>query len=243
MDTTTATAMPRVSSREEWLEMRKELLAKEKARTREKDRINAERKRLPMVKIDKEYVFDTADGKKRLQDLFEGRRQLVVYHFMFDPEWAEGCPGCTGYVDSLGDISMLNDRDTTFTLISRAPIEKLEAYKQQKGWNRNWASSFGSDFNYDFHVTLDNSKAPVSYNFADKAELEAKGDGNLPKGEVHGHSVFFLDGDDVYHTYSAFARSTEDLSESYGLLDITPYGRQEDFEVVPEGWPQRPTYG
>ena len=241
METTQTVAMPKVASKEEWLAERINLLQEEKALTKQKDRINAQRRRLPMVKLEKDYEFDTPDGKKSLKDLFEGKKQLIVYHFMFDPEWEKGCPGCTGYVDSLGDLSMLGERDTAFTLVSRATLDKLLGMKWDKGWKRNWVSSHDSDFNYDFHATLDKSKAPLSYNFMTEEEvLEKMGDHAL--GEAHGHSVFFRDGDDIYHTYSCYARSTEDRSDAYGLLDITPYGRQEDFEDSPEGWPQRPTY-
>ncbi len=196
-----------------------------------------------MVRIEKEYVFDGPAGKQSLKDLFDGRRQFIVYHFMFDPEWNKGCSGCTGYVDALGDLSMLRDRDTTFALISRAPLAKLEAYKTLKGWSVPWYSSFGSDFNYDFHVTLDEKVAPVEYNYQSKAELQARrGPGNV-EGEDHGLSVFFSMDDNVFHTYSVYARGTEGLTDAYSLLDTTPYGRQEDFEDSPPGWPQRPTYG
>ncbi|MBX3117582.1 MAG: DUF899 domain-containing protein [Fimbriimonadaceae bacterium] len=237
-------AHPKVVSREEWLAERKRLLEEEKELTRHKDRVNALRRRLPMVKIEKEYVFDTSEGKKTLLDLFEGRRQLIVYHFMFDPEWEEGCPGCTSYVAEIGDQSHLAKRDTTFTLISRAPLEKLESFKQKKGWKVSWASSFGSDFNYDFHTTIDESKAPLEYNYRTKAEWEALGkDTSRMAGEEHGTSVFFRIGDDVYHAYSNYGRGTEGTTDTYGLLDLTPYGRQEDFEDSPEGWPQSPTYG
>jgi predicted dithiol-disulfide oxidoreductase (DUF899 family) len=236
-------AHPRIASRDEWLAERKKLLAHEKELTRHYDRVNAERRRLPMVRIEKEYLFDTPAGKRSLKDLFDGRRQLIVYHFMFDPAWDTGCSGCTGYVDALGDLSLLNDRDTTFVLISRAPLPKLEAYKASKGWKVPWVSSFGSDFNYDFHVTHDEKVAPIEYNYQTKAELEARrGPGNV-EGEDHGLSVFFRLGDDVYHTYSVYARGTERLTDAYSLLDTTPYGRQEDFEDSPPGWPQRPTYG
>jgi predicted dithiol-disulfide oxidoreductase (DUF899 family) len=238
---------PEVVSRDEWLAARKELLGEEKELTRRKDAIAAKRRRLPMVKLDKQYVFEGPDGNASLRDLFEGRRQLIVYHFMFDPEWDKGCPGCTGYVDSLGDLSTLGERDTTFALISRAPLPKLEAYKASKGWNIPWYSSFESDFNYDFHVTLDEKVAPVEYNYRSKAEWAklrgAEATERMMQGEEHGHSVFFRIEDDLFHTYSAYGRSTEGLSEAYGLLDITPYGRQEDFEDSPPGWPQKPTYG
>ena len=197
-----------------------------------------------MVRLDKDYVFDSPEGSKSLGDLFEGRRQLVVYHFMFDPSWEKGCPGCTGYVDALGDLSLLAQRDTNFVLISRAPLSKLEAYKKQHGWTRPWFSSFGSDFNYDFHVTLDEKVAPIEYNYRTKAELLALQPGNEPEGEAHGLSVFFRTNDDaVHHAYSAYARGVESLTDSYSLLDVTPLGRQEDWEDSPEGWPQKPTYG
>jgi len=237
------TPHPEIVSREEWLARRKELLAHEKEVTKHGDRVNAERRRLPMVKLEKEYLFETPTGRRSLGDLFEGRRQLIVYHFMFDPEWDKGCSGCTGYVDALGDLSLLSARDTTFTLISRAPLAKLETYKKERGWDRPWVSSFGSDFNYDFHVTNDETKAPIEYNYRDKAQLEARGEADGVKGEEHGLSVFFRLGDDLFHTYSVYARGTEGLVDSYRLLDVTPYGRQEDWEDSPPGWPQRPTYG
>jgi predicted dithiol-disulfide oxidoreductase (DUF899 family) len=243
--TTSAFAHPPIASRDEWLAERKKLLEHEKDVTKHRDRVNAERRRLPMVKIEKAYAFDGPQGKQSLKDLFDGRRQLIIYHFMFDPKWDKGCSGCTGYyVDALGDLSMLNDRDTTFVLVSRAPLAKLEAYKALKGWSVPWVSSFGSDFNYDFHVTLDENVAPSEYNYRTKAELQQRKDESyFMEGEHHGLSVFFRVEEDVFHTYSAYARGTECLTDSYSLLDTTPYGRQEDFEDSPPGWPQRPTYG
>src|ERR1700726_4694579 len=172
--TKSAVPHPPIVSRDQWLAERKKLLADEKELTKHYDRITAERRRLPMVKIEKDYVFDGPNGKQNLKGLFDGRRQLIVYHFMFDPKWDKGCPGCTSYVNSLGDLSLLNDRDTTFVLVSRAPPAKLEAYKAQKEWNVPWFSSFGSDFNYDFHVTNDEKVAPVEYNYRNKAEMEAR---------------------------------------------------------------------
>ena len=241
--TTTAVPHPKIVSQEQWLRDRKKLLAVEKQLTQQRDRVNAERRRLPMVKIDKDYTFDGPKGKVSLATLFDGRRQLIVYHFMFDPAWENGCPGCTGYIDSIGDISMLNDRDTTFAMISRAPLAKLEAYKAKKAWNIAWFSSLGSPFNYDFHVTLDETVAPIEYNYRSKAELIAHKSPNATQGEEHGLSVFFRLDDEVFHTYSVYARGTETLTNSYALLDVTPYGRQEDFEDSPAGWPQKPTYG
>jgi predicted dithiol-disulfide oxidoreductase (DUF899 family) len=234
---------PPIVSRDQWLDERKKLLAHEKELTKHRDRINAERRRLPMVKIEKDYVFDGPNGKQGLKALFDGRRQLIVYHFMFDPKWDNGCPGCTSYVNALGDLSLLNDRDTTFVLVSRAPLPKLEAYKAQKGWSVPWFSSFGSDFNYDFHVTNDEKVAPIEYNYRNKAELEARNGPNAMEGEEHGLSVFFILDDDVFHTYSVYARGTETLPDARNLLDTTPYGRQQDFEDSPSGSPQRPTYG
>jgi predicted dithiol-disulfide oxidoreductase (DUF899 family) len=232
---------PKIVSQDEWLAARKPLLIKEKELTRQRDAVNAERRRLPMVKIDKEYTFDGPGGKASLLDLFGGCRQLIVYHFMFDPAWDKGCPGCTGFVDALGDLSHLKERDTTFVLISRAPLPKLEAYKARRGWSNPWYSSFGSDFNYDFHVTLDEHVAPIEYNYMNKDEIVARRGPNI-EGEDHGLSVFFRI-DDVFHTYSAYARGTEGITDAYSLLDTTPYGRQEDFEDSPPGWPQKPTYG
>jgi predicted dithiol-disulfide oxidoreductase (DUF899 family) len=209
---------PKVVSEGEWQSQRNGLLEQEKALTRQMDRVNAARRRLPMVKLDKTYTFEGPGGKATLLDLFEGRRQLVIYHFMFDPAWEKGCPGCTGFVNELGDLSMLGERNTSFALISRAPLAKLDGYKKLKGWDWPWYSSFGNDFNRDFGATTD-------------------------KGEAHGLSVFFRVDDDIFHTYSAYRRGTESLTDSYALLDRTPYGRQEDFEESPPGWPQKPTYG
>ena len=243
MSTITEPAHPKIASQEEWLAERKNQLAHEKEVTRQRDRINAQRRRLPMVRIEKEYAFDGPAGRKGLVDLFDGRRQLIVYHFMFDPEWDKGCEGCTGYVDALGDLRMLKDRDTNFVLVSRAPLAKLEKYKAERGWSQPWFSSFGSDFNYDYHATVDEKVVPVEYNYLTKAEIEAKGLTYITEGEQHGLSVFFRLGDELFHTYSTFARGCEGLTDSYSLLDTTPYGRQEDFEDSPHGWPQKPTYG
>lgn len=243
--TTSTVPHPPIVSRDQWLAERNKLLANEKELTQHRDRVNAERRLLPMVKVEKDYVFEGPNGKPSLTELFDARRQLIVYHFMFDPEWDQGCSGCTGYVDAVGDLSMLKDLDTTFVVVSRAPLAKLEAYKTLKGWSIPWFSSFGSDFNYDFHVTLDEEVAPIEHNFLDKAELESrsKDEPYFMKGEQHGLSVFFRLDEGVYHTYSTYARGTESLTDAYSLLDTTPYGRQQDFEDSPPGWPQKPTYG
>jgi predicted dithiol-disulfide oxidoreductase (DUF899 family) len=236
---------PPIVSREAWQASRKNLLAAEKALTKQYDAVNAARRRLPMVKLEKKYEFEGPAGKATLVNLFAGRRQLIVYHFMFDPAWDKGCPGCTMLVDSLGDLSMLEKRDTTFVLISRAPLTKLEKYKQERGWNRAWFSSYGSDFNYDFHVTLDRNLVPLEHNYRDEAELVQRKEQEpyFFQGETHGLSVFFRLDETAYHTYSTYARGCESLTDAYRLLDRTPYGRQEDFEDSPTGWPQRPTYG
>lgn len=238
-----AIAHPPIVDTDQWLTARKTLLEHEKELTKHRDRLNAERRRLPMVKLAKEYTFEGSNGSAKLTDLFDGRTQLILYHFMFAPEWENGCMGCTGYVNALGDLTMLNERNTTFALVSRAPLPKLEAYKKLKGWTIPWYSSFGSDFNYDFHVTLDETIASIEYNYQDKAELERRNGPNVMQGESHGLSVFFRLDDDVFHTYSTYARGVESLTDTYSLLDITPYGRQEDFEDSPTGWPQQPTYG
>jgi predicted dithiol-disulfide oxidoreductase (DUF899 family) len=234
---------PPIVSRDQWLAKRTKLLADEKELTKQLDRVNAERRRLPMVKIEKDYVFDGPAGKQGLAALFDGRRQLIVYHFMFDPEWDKGCSGCTTWVHALGDLSRLNGRDTTLVLVSRAPRVKLDAYKAQRRWSIPWFSSFGSEFNYDFHVTLDPNVAPVEYNYRPKAEMLARKTPNGTEGEEHGLSVFFTFDGEIFHTYSAYGRGTGCLTDAYALLDQTPYGRQQDFEDSPPGWPQKPTYG
>ena len=243
--TTSTIPHPPIATQDQWLAGRKKLLLAEKELTREYDRVNAARRRLPMVKIEKEYPFDGPNGKLSLKDLFEGRRQLIIYHFMFDPTWeTRRCPGCTGWVDSLGDLSLLEKCDTTFVVVSRAPLPMLDAYKAEKGWSIKWLSSFGSDFNYDFHVTLDANVAPPVDNYRNQAEMDAKmGHPVAMEGEHHGLSVFFRMDDDLFHTYSVYARGCSTLSNAYALLDTTPYGRQQDFEDSPSGWPQKPTYG
>lgn len=236
---------PPVASRDEWLAKRKALLLHEKELTKHLDAVNAMRRRLPMVRLEKAYAFEGPDGKVSLAELFEGRHQLIVYHFMFDPEWEKGCTGCTGFVNAIGDLSMLRQRDTRFVAVSRAPFAKLAKYKGEQGWTIPWYSSHGSDFNYDFHVTLDESVAPPEYNFRSKEDLRKRSEEEpwFLKGELHGLSVFFKVNGDVFHTYSSYARGVEGLTDAYRLLDCTPYGRQEDFEDSPEGWPQKPTYG
>ena len=229
----TREALPRVVPRQEWLEARKQLLAQEKELTRARDAVNEARRRLPMVKIDKEYVFEGPGGQTRLLDLFEGRRQLIVYHFMFDPDWTEGCPSCSFVVDNIGCTAHLHARDTSLALISRAPLARIEPFNRRMGWSLPWYSSFGTSFNYDFHTTQDESVAPLEYNYLSKSELERKGENYFTRGETHGVSAFLRNDDAVFHTYSTYARGAELLVGTYNYLDLTALGRQEDWEQPP----------
>ena len=227
-------ALPQVVSQDEWLEARRTLLAEEKAMTRARDALNVKRRELPMVKVDKPYEFAGPEGRVGLGDLFAGRRQLIVQHFMFDPSWDDGCPSCTAGADELsaGLLAHLHSRDTTFVAVSRAPLEKLHDYKVRKGWAFPWYSSFGSDFNYDYNVTIDSAVTPVMFNFRTLPELEEVGLGWLGEGssEQPGYSMFLRVGDDVFHTYSMYARGAEQLGGSYYFLDLTALGRQEEWE-------------
>lgn len=217
-----------VVSRTEWLAARKALLVQEKEATRLHDALRAARQSLPLVEVDQEYVFEGPDGQVTLPDLFEGRRQLIFQHFMFDPEWEDGCPSCSYAVDTLGPghLRHLHEKDTSFVIVSRAPLRKLEAWKEKKGWNLPWVSSYGSPFNYDFHATHDETVAPVEHNFRNQAELRERGMDGHPRGEVPGQSVFVRDGGHVFHAYSTFDRGTEMLVSSTQFLDLTPLGRQ-----------------
>ena len=227
-------SLPKVVSQDEWLAARKELLDEEKAMTRARDALNVKRRELPMVEVDKDYVFDGPNGKASLLDLFDGSRQLIVQHFMFDPSWDDGCPSCTAGSDEISDglIAHLRARDTNLVVVSRAPLDKLERYKKTRGWTFPWYSSYGSDFNYDYNVTIDASVTPVMWNFRTLPELEKVGMGWLGEGssEQPGYSVFLRDGDAIFHTYSMYARGAESLGGSYYFLDTTPLGRQEEWE-------------
>jgi len=228
--------LPQVVSQDEWLAARKELVANEKELTRQRDALNAERRRLPMIRIEKEYIFECPDLKASLLDLFDGRRQLIVGHFMFDPSWDKGCPSCSAGADEISDglLKHLHARDTTFVYVSRAPLGKIEAYKASKGWTFPWYSSYGSDFNYDFHVTLDESVVPIEYNYRTKTEHEQAGTSYYVEGEqpieAPGRSCFLREGDSVFHTYAVYARGLETVGGSYYFLDETALGRQEDWE-------------
>lgn len=221
-------ALPDVVTREQWLEARTRLLAQEKQATRDRDALNAERRRLPMVRVDKEYVLEGPDGRATLAELFRGRRQLIVQHVMFGPDWDAACPGCTASIDEISDglLEHLRSRDTEFVLVSRAPLAKLEKYRADRGWTVPWYSAYGSDFNYDFQATLDRERDLIVYNYRESPE-QVEDD---PTMEVPGLSCFLRDGDAVFHTYSTWARGTDGLGGSYSLLDLTALGRQEDWE-------------
>jgi predicted dithiol-disulfide oxidoreductase (DUF899 family) len=223
---------PKIVSRDEWLAARKKLLAKEKQLTHQRDAIAAERRQLPWVKVEKNYTFDSPTGKKTLADLFDGRSQLIIYHFMFGPEWQEGCPSCSFNMDHTdATLVHLAQRDVSFVAISRAPISKIEAFKKRLGWHFNWVSSYGTDFNYDYHASFtpeEVAKGKIDYNF-DLVEF--------PSAEAPGISVFYKDKNgDVFHTYSAYARGTENVVNTYNYLDLVPKGRDEDGLYFPMAW-------
>jgi predicted dithiol-disulfide oxidoreductase (DUF899 family) len=231
-------AHPRIVSREEWLAARTALLAEEKEFTRRRDALNAKRRRLPMVAIDKDYAFEGPGGKVSLLDLFDGRRQLIVYHFMFEPDAAEGCPGCSHVADNIPHLAHLQARDTSFVLVSRARRAEIAPFKARMGWTLPWYSSFGSDFNYDFHVTLNEAEGSVEWNYATAATLQQAGKIPYIKGELPGLSAFLREGDRIFHTYSTYARGLEALLNTCNLLDLTAFGRQEVWEDSPAGWPK-----
>jgi predicted dithiol-disulfide oxidoreductase (DUF899 family) len=228
-------SLPKISTRAEWLAAREQLLEKEKQLTRQRDALNIERRNLPMVEVETDYVFDGPNGKVRLIDMFDGRRQLIIYHFMFDPEWEDGCPSCTAGTDEIspGFLEHLHTRDTSYAMVSRAPLAKLERWKAKRGWDIPWYSSYGSDFNYDFGVTIDESVRPAEYNYRTKAEYDALGeaffDAEQPF-EMPGRSCFLQVDGRVFHTYSQYARGLESTGGSYYFLDLTALGRQEDWE-------------
>jgi len=226
---------PRIVSREEWRAARLDLLAKEKEATRARDALNAERRKLPLVEIDKEYFFECPDGDRlSLRDLFDEHRQLIVYHFMFDPADDEGCSGCSHLADNVGHLAHLHARDTSLVFVSRAPVAKILPFRERMGWTVPWVSSFGSDFNYDFHVTLDESVAPIEYNYRDADALRAAGEEYHLKEEQPGLSVFVRDGDRVFHSYSAYGRGLDAILSTYQLLDLTPGGRMEGWDGMPD---------
>ncbi|MGW7266538.1 DUF899 domain-containing protein [Streptomyces sp. NPDC054842] len=210
---------PQIVSREEWRVAREELLAKEEAVTRARDALNAERRGLPMVEIDKEYVFDGGDGKATLLDLFEGRHQLVVHHFMFAPEWDAGCRGCSAFLDQIGHLAHLRARGTAFAAVSRAPYTRILPFKARMGWTVPWYSAYDTDFNQDFEVSVER-------------------DGET--GERPGMSCFLRDRDRVFHTYSTYEGGLDGLGSTTTLLDLTALGRQEEWE---EPWDRASALG
>ena len=225
-------SVPRIVSIDEWLAERKELLAAEEQAAKALANVSERRRDLPAVKVEKEYLFDGPHGKVSLLDMFEGRLQLIVQHFMFDPAWDEGCPVCSYQADNIGDLAHLHARNTTFAAVSRAPIGKVEPFRQRMGWSFPWYSSMGSDFNYDFHVTHDENVAPVEWNFKTKQELIDIGQAWAARpGEQGAVSVFCRDGDTVLHTYTGYTIA-ELLCATDQYLDLTPLGRQdEDVEL------------
>ena len=223
---------PNVVSEAEWLAARKELLRKEKKLTHMRDELSRQRRELPWTRGAKEYTFDGPSGKERMADLFAGKSQLVVYHFMFGPEWQEGCPSCSFNMDHTdATLVHLAQRDVAFVAISRAPLSKIEAFKKRMGWRFKWVSSYGSDFNYDYHVSFKKeeiSNGKVYYNF---------GMQEFPSEEAPGVSVFakHMNGD-VFHTYSTYGRGTEASVGTYTYLDLVPKGRDEDVLSFPMAW-------
>jgi len=225
----------KVISREDWLIARKEHLAKEKEFTRLRDQLSRERRELPWVKVEKEYLFNAPNGKKSLADLFDGKSQLIIYHFMFGPDWEKGCPSCSFWADNFNGIDIhLKHRDITFIAVSRAPLEKLQAYKKRMGWNFKWVSSYESDFNRDYHLLFtpeEMEKGEMYYNY---------GITNFPVEEAMGISVFYQNRQgEVFHTYSCYARGLDMLNTAYHYMDLTPKGRDEDHLPYSMAWLHR----
>lgn len=214
------TVLPQIVTADTWATELEKLLAAEKKLTRARDAVNAQRRKLPMVKIEKDYTLLGNEGPVTLHNLFEGRRQLIIYHFMYAPDAEAGCPGCSWMVDAMPHPAHLHARDTTLAMVSRAPLEKLRQYRQRMGWNVPvpWYSSGNSDFNYDLGATTD-------------------------EGEIHGISVFIQNDDAIYRTYYSGDRGVEYLGSFWSYLDLTPFGRQENWEDSPPGWPQGEPYG
>jgi predicted dithiol-disulfide oxidoreductase (DUF899 family) len=224
----------KIVSEQEWLDARKALLAKEKELTRARDQLSAERRALPWVKVEKNYRFDTPDGSRSLRELFNGKSQLLVYHFMLGPGWKEGCPSCSFLADHFdGMLPHLAARDVTFIATSRAPLAEIETYKRRMGWHFPWASSFANDFNFDFHVSFPPNQAAseVDYNY----EMQDVGSDEMP-----GLSAFYKDAKgDIFHTYSTYSRGLDSLVGTYNFLDVAPNGRDEDNLPWSMAWVRR----
>jgi predicted dithiol-disulfide oxidoreductase (DUF899 family) len=210
-----------IVSKDEWITARKQLLAREKEFTRLRDELSRERRELPWERVDKVYQFDTAAGSRTLADLFDGRHQLVVYHFMFAPDWETGCKSCSFWADNFNGIVLhLKQRDVSFAAVSRAPLQKLQAFAKRMGWSFNWVSSGNNDFNFDYQVSFTEAQiqGEVDYNYGKR---------KFPATDAPGVSVFLRDGDNIFHTYSSFGRGLDMLNTAYHFLDLVPKGRDE----------------
>lgn len=214
----------KIVSQDEWMAAHKAHLAKEKEFTKMRDRLRAERLALPWVRVGKEYEFDTPDGRKTLAELFDGRSQLAMYHFMLGPDWKQGCVGCSFGADHFDGANLhLKHHDVTFLAVSRAPLAKIEAYKKRMGWKFPWVSSFGSDFNYDFNVSFHKEDIKAGRAICNYEPLDYEMD------ELHGTTAFYKDGEgNIFRTFSRYARGDEDTMSTYMILDIMPKGRNED---------------
>ena len=223
MSTTTTIHAPKIVSHEEWLAARRELLRKEKAFTRQRDALTAERGELPWERVEKEYVFDGPNGRETLADLFDGRSQLIIYHFMFGPGWGEGCVGCSFLCDGIDSVlPHLNAHDVSLVVVSRAPLAEIEPFKKRMGWKFKWVSSHGTDFNYDYHVSFTPEEMARGRGFHNFEEDE------IDIEEISATSVFVRNGQgEIFHTYSAYARGDEQLLLTYHYLELTPKGRNE----------------
>lgn len=216
------------ATREEWLEARRALLADEKAFTRQKDALSAKRRALPWVKIEKDYQFDTERGRETLSDLFGDCAQLIIYHFMYGPDWKQGCKSCSFWAESFnGNDAHFNARDISFKVVSRAALPTLLAYRERMNWQFDWVSSAPSDFNFDFHVSFEPEQQAKQYNFQ---PFEGNAD------ELPGISAFVREGDDIYHTYSAYGRGLDLMNAAYNYIDLTAKGRDEDALDYPMAW-------
>jgi len=221
----------KVVSQAEWLAARKDLLKKEKEFTRLRDELSQERRRMPWERVEKKYAFEGPNGVETLSDLFDGRNQLVIYHFMFGPGWKEGCPSCSYLADGFDSAALhMAQRDTMLAVVSRATLPEIEGFKKRMGWRFKWVSSFGTDFNYDYHVSFSKEELATGKPYYNYANAE------FPSEEAPGASVFFRKGGEIFHTYSAYARGLDILLPTYNFLDLTPKGRDEDALPHPMAW-------
>ena len=224
-----------IVSRQKWLDARRKLLQEEKDFTRIRDQLSQRRRELPWVRVENDYIFDTADGKQSLSDLFEGRSQLIIYHFMYGPDWEEGCPSCSFWADNFNGIDIhLKHRDANLVVVSRAGLDQLQSYKNKMGWDFKWVSSFGNNFNYDYQASFsveEMEKGEMFYNF---------NTGSFPADESPGISVFYQDSQgEVFHSYSCYARGLDMLNGAYHYMDLLPKGRDEDDLDFTMAWLRR----